>query len=320
MQKPRDERTMHVQTFPVRSRGDWLAMRRQDVTASEIAALFGAHPYKTALQVYAEKMGPDRSGGDNAAMRRGRILEPGCIVALQEVRPDWKIHKADHYLRLEDHRIGATPDYFRHLKPHETPNGLGTREIIECKTVSPEKWAEWQGGVPLAYQLQVVVQCKLAACKRGWIALLVDNRAKDFELFEVPAHQGAWLKIIEKVSEFWDAVEAGALPNPDYSRDREALKTLLPPVAGKGLLDWSADNYTPELLAERERLADQVKTGKARIDAIDAELIAKLNGAEGATLPGWKISNKLQERAEFTVKAQTFPVLRVSKTKEKEIA
>jgi putative phage-type endonuclease len=320
MQKPRDERTMHVQTYPVRNRGDWLAMRRQDVTASEVAALFGAHPYKTALQVYAEKMGPGRAGGDNAAMRRGRILEPGCIVALQEERPDWEIHKADHYLRLEDHRIGATPDYFRHLKPHETPNGLGTREIIECKTVSPEKWAEWQGGVPLAYQLQVVVQCKLAACKRGWIALLVDNRAKDFELFEVPAHDGAWKRILEKVTEFWEAVEAGALPNPDYSRDREALKTLLPPIAGQGLLDWSADNYTPALLAERETLADQVKTGKARIDAIDAEIVDKLNGAEGAMLPGWKIAHKMQSRKEFTVAASEFPVLRVSKTKEKDFA
>jgi len=320
MQKPPSDKTMYVKTYPVRSRGDWLAMRKRDVTASEIAALFGAHPYKTALQVYADKMGPDRAGGDNAAMRRGRILEPGCIVALQEERPDWDIVKADSYYRLEDHRIGATPDYFRHLKPHETPNGLGTREIIECKTVSPEKWAEWQGGVPLAYQLQVVVQCKLAACKRGWIALLVDNRAKDFELFEVPAHDGAWRKIIEKVAEFWDAVEAGALPNPDYSRDRDAIKALMPPVSGKGLLDWQSDNYVPELLAERERLADQVKTASGRMSEIDSEIVTKLGGHEGATLAGWKITHKLQSRAEFTVKAQTFPVLRISKTKEKEVA
>jgi putative phage-type endonuclease len=314
------EKTMHVESFPVGSRGDWLAMRKRDVTASEIAALFGAHPYKTALQVYADKMSPARGSGDNAAMRRGRILEPGCVVALQEVRPDWEVVKCDRYYRMPDHRIGATPDYFRIMRGDPTKGILLEREIIECKTVSPEKWAEWQGGVPLAYQLQVVTQCRLTAAKRGWIALLVDNRAKDFELFEVPAHKGAWQRIVEKVGEFWDAAEAGALPNPDFTRDRDIIKSIMPPIEGAGLLDWSADNYTPTLLAEREQLADQAKDCKARIDAIDAEIVAKLNGAEGATLPGWKISNKMQSRAEFTVKAQTFPVLRFSKTKEKELA
>lgn len=315
-----DDKTYRIETIPVRGRGDWLAMRRRDVTASEVAALFGAHPYKTALGVYAEKMGPDRAGGDNAAMRRGRILEPGCIVALSEERPDWEIEKANTYWRMPDHRIGATPDYFRIMRGDPARGILLEREIIECKTVSPEKWAEWQGGVPLAYQLQVVVQCKLTGAKRGWIALLVDNRAKDFELFEVPAHDGAWRRILERVGEFWDAVEAGALPNPDYARDRAALAAMLPPIAGSAPIDLSENNRIRFLLDQREEAKRKAEEMRERVDEIDAEIIEKLAGAESAIAPGWRITHKMQRRKEFTVAASEFPVLRISKTKEKDPA
>ena len=311
---------MKIEKFPANSRADWLAMRKRDVTASEVAALFGAHPYKTALQVFAEKTVAGKSQGDNPAMRRGRILEPGCIVALQELHPDWIVDKCPDYYRAPELRIGATPDYIRTV-PADDNFGLPAHtQIVECKTVNPEKWAEWQGGVPLAYQLQVVVQCKLVGASQGWIALLVDNRAKDFELFNVPAHEGAWQRIVAKVSEFWAAVDAGELPKADYSQDRAALAALLPPVSGSAPIDLTGDNRICFLLDQREEARLKAAEMKERVDEIDAEIIEKLAGHEAATAPGWKISHKLQTRKAFTVAASEFPVLRISKTKEKAIA
>jgi putative phage-type endonuclease len=310
---------MKIERFPATSRADWLAMRKRDVTASEVAALFGAHPYKTALQVYAEKTVAGKSQGDNAAMRRGRILEPGCIVALQELHPDWVIDKCPDYYRAADLRIGATPDYFRTVPADENFGLSAHAQIVECKTVSPEKWAEWQGGVPLAYQLQVVVQCKLVGASQGWIALLVDNRAKDFELFSVPAHEGAWQRIVAKVAEFWAAVEAGELPQADYAKDRAALAALMPPTSAEPV-DLRGDNRIAMLLAERENAKAVAKDANELADRIDAEIIEKLAGHELATADGWKISHKMQTRKGFTVAAGEFPVLRISKTKEKAIA
>lgn len=308
--------------IPVTNRGDWLALRKQDVTASEVAALFGAHQFRTVLQVYAEKVGASKGQGDNPAMRRGRILEPGCIVALQELHPDWRIEKADEYLRDPELRIGATPDYYRHVPAQAGDGGgwQGTLEPVECKTVSPEQFAQWGDGVPLAYQLQVVTQCKLAGASRGWIALLVDNRAKDFELFEVPAHDGAWAKIVEKVAAFWKLVESGELPPIDFARDRDAIKALMPPKLSTTALDLTGDNHLPDLLAHRERCKEVIAAHEELLEADEAEIIAKLNGHEVATLDGYRITHKTQSRKEHVVKASTFSVLRITKLKEKGVA
>lgn len=308
--------------YPVTNRGDWLALRKQDVTASEVAALFGAHQFRTVLQVYAEKVGASKGQGDNPAMRRGRILEPGCIVALQELHPDWKLSKANEYLRDADLRIGATPDYYRETSDAGWIGDPPAQpwEPVECKTVSPEQYAQWGDGVPLAYQLQVVTQCKLMGAARGWIALLVDNRAKDFELFEVPAHDGAWAKIVEKVAAFWKLVESGQLPPIDFARDRDAIKALMPPKLSATALDLTGDNHLPELLAHRERCKAVIEAHAELLEADEAEIIAKMAGHEIATLDGYRITHKTQTRKAYTVKEATFPVLRVTKLKEKENA
>ena len=52
------------------------------------------------------------------------------------------------------------------------------------------------------------------------------------------------------------------------------------------------------------------------IDAVEAELVEKLNGAELALAPGWKITRKIQHRPERLVKAGDFPVLRITRLKE----
>ena len=158
---------MTVERIPAGDRAAWLALRKRDVTASEIAALFDAHPYKTRFGLYADKTGAGVDAGDNPAMRRGRILEPAVAEAWFEERRE-RLVKCDEYLRCSVRRIGATPDYTR-------PNG----EPVELKTVAPERWEEWGNTPPLAYQLQALVQAMLMDAPRAWLAVMVDNRAKD---------------------------------------------------------------------------------------------------------------------------------------------
>ena len=51
--------TAIVERHEITSREAWLELRKQDVTASTIAALFNCHPYTTALRLYAEKRGTE---------------------------------------------------------------------------------------------------------------------------------------------------------------------------------------------------------------------------------------------------------------------
>ena len=81
-------------------------------------------------------------------------------------------------------------------------------------------------------------------------------------------------------------------------------------------LDLSTDNRVQEILAQREQWKAAEKGAKAAADAIDAELVEKLDGAELAIAPGWRITRKMQHRNEHIVPASDFPVLKITKQKE----
>ena len=144
----------------IESEEQWLEWRKADVTASRVAALFGQHPYETALHLYLEKCGvefaqPDR---DNRILRRGRWLEPAVAVAVGEKRPEWKIEAPKLYLRDPDLRLGATPDFYI----HDDPRGLG---VLQCKTVAPSVFErDWDSGreVPFWILLQIITEMMLA--------------------------------------------------------------------------------------------------------------------------------------------------------------
>jgi len=62
---------------------EWLKARKPHMTPSDIAAIFGQHPYKTAAEVQEDKLSPLGSNGKapTPAMLRGQVLEP--VAALE---------------------------------------------------------------------------------------------------------------------------------------------------------------------------------------------------------------------------------------------
>lgn len=80
----------------------WHALRREDVTASDVGALFQVHQRTTALGLYADKtQGP--AGGDSQAARRGRVLEHFVAAELALRWGDAAaVEKAADYLRGRD--------------------------------------------------------------------------------------------------------------------------------------------------------------------------------------------------------------------------
>jgi predicted phage-related endonuclease len=101
-----------IERRPIISRTEWLEWRKPFVTASQVPALFGAHPYLTALKLYMEKSGVEFPEQDDPVMRRGRLLEPAVGLAVAEERPEWTIRPAKEFFCDNDRRIAATPDFF----------------------------------------------------------------------------------------------------------------------------------------------------------------------------------------------------------------
>lgn len=283
---------MNRESREITSVGDWLDWRRQDITASRIAALFDCHPFLDRERLAAELRGQN-SQITVPAMRRGRILEPAVLAALAEDHPDWQITKATTYHRLSDHRLGATPDAF-----------VGEDGLIQIKTVSPQEFDNWRGRIPLAYTLQTLTELLVTGRERGVLAVMVCSSSFPVHEFDVPRHPEAEAKILAAVAEWWSKWEAGEIAGPAPS--------IAPDLDDGSHLDLSGDNRLGVLLPERAGLKAAVSTAEARLKEIDAEIKDKIGAARTAWCDGWLIKYPTLTRREYTVKAGTYRRLEIA--------
>jgi predicted phage-related endonuclease len=308
-------RILEIECHPIVSRDQWLARRKQDVTASRIGALFDVSPYESILKLYAEQRGTEfEPPAENLVMRRGRWLERVVGEAVAELRPGWTVEPVNAYYREPSLRLGASPDF----KILGDARGTG---ILQAKSVAPSVLSKaWdQARVPPEWiVLQLRTEMLLTNASFGAIgALVVDPFAMTCHIYEVARDAESEQRIIAAVERFWDNVVRGIEPEPDFSRDAEVIKALTRHPTPGLTRDLSHHNELPELLEQRAALMASIEQMAARKDAIEAEVKYLLGDAERATgLNSWSISYKLESRREYVVKARSGRVLRIRDKRE----
>lgn len=306
-----------IERHPVKDEASWLALRKRDVTASVVAALFGAHPYETSLGLYAAKSGVEMPEPDSAVLRRGRLLEGAVAAAVSEQHPEWRIEKATEYLRDPDLRLGATPDFYI----HGDPRGLG---ILQAKTVAPSAFRKhWTDGMPpfwIALQNATEMMLEPEAAFGVVAALVIDPFKLDCAIYPIPRHAGAEQRIRDAVAAFWQDLDAGREPSPDYGRDADLVAALYPAETPAKAIDLSGDNMLPVLLAERAELKARIAADEKRAKEIETEIKFKMQDAEIGTCGGFNITFKTQHRKAFSVPASSSRVLRIADRRPKEQA
>lgn len=304
-----------IERIKIGSRDQWLALRQKDVTASVAGALLGIHPYTTAYSLWALKTGQIADDiEETPPMRRGRLLEPIAVQMLREDRPDWQIsdHPVGLYFRDPVARIGATPDLFAR-------DENGKWGIIQIKTVEPgifrKNWRDEDGNVspPLWIVVQAIIECHL--CGFEWVAVapLVVGHGVELPVVPVPLHEGIYDRIKSEVAAFWRLVEEGRTPEPDYGRDGAMLEQLYAPDGV--VIDLSADNEVPDLVAEKEKLAPEKSAIEARQKEIKAALLHKLGTASAGRMnDGRYVTAKRVDRKGYEVAPTNYVDLRIKKS------
>lgn len=313
-----------TERVPIESHAQWLGnverhkvppgtlspLRAGDVTASELSALFGLHPYKTGMGLFAEKTGaPIPREDDSIAKRRGRLLEDAVARAYLEENPGCELVKANEYWRAPMLKLGCSPDFF--LKDEQ-----GREGVAEAKTVAPHVFKkQYTEQIPPTHHvLQCLAQMMLLDRKVGkLIVLVVDGYRFDLHTYSIPRHEAAEQRIQEAVAQFWADIAAGREPAFDYARDASLLPLMFPHHVAGNVVDLRGDNELPSLLDEREHLKDEIAAKIARKDEIETELKFKIGEAEAALVAGWRITHRGQHRKEHTVKAADFRVLRIAR-------
>lgn len=176
---------MAVVRMPIESDEQWHALRAPNVGGSQIAALLGCHPYLTAYQLWAQKTGRIVGETDNAAMERGREMEPIAVKRLIRKYPDWQITPARDYWADPDLRLGVTPDCYA-----ETPDA--GRGVIQIKSVEPsvfrKYWIDDYGDVrvPDHVAVQAIVEAWLTGSTWAAACAIVVGFGIELEVKDVP--------------------------------------------------------------------------------------------------------------------------------------
>jgi predicted phage-related endonuclease len=286
----------------------WLGLRKRDITASSVGALFACHPYQTTLGLYTQKCGLDLPEPDTAMLEWRLILESAVGASVARQRPGWKIVKATEYLRDPDLRLGATPDFYI----LGDPRGLG---ILQAKTIAPAVFKKtWTDDTPplwIALQNTTELMLDGNAAFGAVACLIIDPWKCECPIYEVPRHAGAEQRIREAVAKFWDDVRNNREPAPDYARDAEVIAAMSPVEKPGKTIIFSGDNELPIILAERAGLKGRIKVDEDRCKAIETEVKHKMGDAEIGVAGDFTLTFRTQNRKAYSVVATSFRPLRV---------
>lgn len=304
---------------PAKDRATWLALRQQDITASDVPAICGEGMFGSATKVWAEKLGKVGPQEMTEAMKRGLWGEAAVFEAIGWEYPDWDVRRAKIYLRDPDLRLGATPDGAAIIP------GLDGVTVIQTKVVArPVFDAYWRADpddeysavtAPLAYQLQTLTEAMLADAARAMIVPLVVDTFK-WSLYAVPLERNPAAEEIirDRVAAFRkNYLDTGIQPPVDPERDDQILKSLFPQDNGLEI-DLSQDNEMPALVDMLEANRKAKKLAEEDEKICKTAIAGKMGEAAIARIAGGRrISHKTTNRAGFTVEPTSFRVMRVMK-------
>lgn len=285
----------------------WLEIRRQGIGGSDVAAILGLNPWRSAFSVYYSKViGEDQE--ENLAMRIGRVLEP----LLREELGRW------YQDREYEAQIVQVPYVLQHP---ENPILLGNLDGVvvqgdkvrgaELKNTNMmnarQLWTE--DTVPDMYYLQVQHYMGVTGLEMFDLGTLINGR--EFYRHEIPANKEVIEIIDKKVTDFWNnyiltktmPATAGA---PD---DTQILKQLYPEESGE---PFHFPEHYQDLYDSYKQLKEEEKEIQRSIEEHKQRMMQAMQDAPVAYFPnGKKATWKTVEKKEYVVKASSSRVFRV---------
>lgn len=185
--------------------------RKSGIGGSDIAAIMGLSPYKTAYDVWCSKVGNVADEAGEAAYW-GNILEP-IVAAEFEKRTGKPVVHCNLTLRHPTYEwmIGSG-DYLVE----------GENAGVECKTSSvylKDRWGDEDGSdeVPAYYLVQGMWYCAIFGWDRVYFPVLIGGQ--QFRWFKVERDEEVIAALIDAGEKFWQLVKAHKPPEPQNLDD-----------------------------------------------------------------------------------------------------
>lgn len=262
---------------------EWRQARRDFLGASEIATLYGAHPYMTQLDVWNAKVHPELDDTANERMRWGHLLEPvirdAYAATLDRVVVSTAPDDIPSIIAHSEAPVAASLDALAHLPDRD--------EVWDIKNT--DRWRQWaDDATPPAYWMQVQTQMAVTGVQAGVLVGLL--RGNDLQVRPIEPDLDWQADMLERAELWWHVhVTEGVMPDPDPVGDAAKLGRL-----------WTVDDtVTVELdpllaaeLLERKTVADEARRAfdevRARVQIAMGEAAAAVDPASGEVVATWR--------------------------------
>lgn len=260
-------------------KGEWLKYRKQGIGGSDAGAICGMNPYRTAMQVYYDKISDEIEEFDNEAMRQGREFEDYVARRFMEATGK-KVRRANYMFQDEQYPF-MLADVDRMI--------VGENAGLECKTASPYMADKWQNDkIPLSYQLQCYHYMAVTNADFWYIAVLIYGREFKYYKIERDEQVIEYLRTIEQ--NFWENhVLKRVLPEPDGSKLSD---TVIAEYYKDTLSEVIPLNGFDDKLKRRQDLSEIIARMDTEKKQIEQELKIYLGKAETAENEHFRVSWK----------------------------
>lgn len=247
---------------------EWLNYRKQGIGGSDAGAVCGLNPYKTAMEVYQDKVSLETEEFDNEAMRQGRDFEDYVARRFTEITGK-KVRRANAMFCHEEYPF-MLADVDRMV--------VGEKAGLECKTASPFLADKWKDGqIPMHYYIQCLHYMTVCDADAWYLAVLIFGR--DFKYYRIERDETMVADLIRIERDFWENhVLAGKFPTPDGSK-----------IAASAILEFYRESEEgksvsltgfEDRLRQRQRLTEQVEKLEQEKRQIEQEIKLYMGEAE----------------------------------------
>ena len=265
------------------SREEWLQWRNRGIGSSDAPVAVGMSRYKSPLELWMEKTGrnlaEDISNKD--AVFWGTTLEP-IVANVYAERTGKKVRRVNAVLQHPEH-----PFMLANLDRIVEGGG-----VLEIKTAGLRSQGQWEEGVPLAYQIQVLHQ--LAVTGKAWADVAVLIGGQEFRIYRIESDEDRIAQLVAMEKTFWDHVEHETAPEVDGSESCNKALALLYPRTAPVMVDYTERkemNILFKTLLEARQRTKAAESNEALLEQRVKEAIGFAEGAifvQGKAM--WKLS------------------------------
>jgi len=237
------------------SREQWLKERKTYIGGSDLGSICSVNKYKSALDVYLDKIGDSIEEITNEKCYWGNVLED-VVASEYAKRTGNQVVEPIGLMRHSEYPfIACNIDRFVN----------GGEYILECKTAGfmmADKWGvEGTDEIPDSYKCQVAYYAAIADVPKVDIAVLIGGQ--EFRIYTYIRDESLENKLIQVAVNFWNNhVLPRIPPEPSSASD---FSNLYPESNG---LEVTADNHLLENVCKLKSLKEQETDIKNQVTSL----------------------------------------------------